>query len=167
MRRSILIALVSLCFGACQSGEAPAPSKTPVAAPAAAPQATGESSFGQKLNVSNPVKVSALVSDSSPYVGKPIQLEGKISAVCQKAGCWMELVDEGQKVRVRVIAKDHGFGLPKDSSGKRAVAEGVLSQSEVPEAEAKHLAGEGAQIGSEGTQRELRLEATGVVLYES
>src|SRR5688572_19271629 len=103
MRTLLFASLFSLSLAACQPGASSTQATAP-AAPTAQATAPG-ASFGEAFTVSQAVPVSAL-SDVTPYVGKTVQLEGKISAVCQKAGCWMELVDDSQKIRVRVIAKD-------------------------------------------------------------
>jgi hypothetical protein len=53
-------------------------------------------------------------------------------------GCWMVLIDGD--LAVRTTFKDYGFFMPKDLPGRVVAAEGVLSQTVTPEAEARHYA---------------------------
>lgn len=153
------IALCS-CANNAKSTQAPA-------APPAAVESTAQPAiFGEAFEQNDPVPVALLGQDASPYLGKTVQITGKVSAVCQKAGCWMELTDESASVRVRVISKDHSFFVPKDSTGKQAVAQGVLSSLEVPQEEAAHFAEESGQPVPTGPVHELRLEMTGVIFIE-
>jgi len=85
---------------------------------------------GKPLTLKEPISVGTLVSHSDEYSGKTVQVEGKITEVCQAMGCWLDLVnDEGQKVRIN--AHEGGLEFPKDSVGKMAVAEGIFSKSEM------------------------------------
>jgi hypothetical protein len=118
--------------------------------------------YGGAFTVEKPVSISTL-GDPAAYLGKTVQVEGEVTQVCQNKGCWMELTDAERKTKVRVLAKDHSFSVPKGSTGRRAVALGVLSAPELPEAEAAHYAEEAGQPAPKGPTKELQLEATGVV----
>ena len=76
--------------------------------------------------------------------GKSVQVKGKISEVCQMAGCWMSLVDRENVIRIKVDDGDIVF--PKDSTGKMAIAEGKLEKIKLSReqmiARAKHEAEE-------------------------
>ncbi len=95
------------------------------------------------LKESTPIeKISARPAD---YVGKTVQVKGKISDVCQNMGCWMMLVDgSGNSIRIKV--KDGEIEFPKDSAGKTATAEGKLVKIELTKeqavAQARHEAEE-------------------------
>ena len=77
-------------------------------------------------------------------VGKVVQVKGKVTEVCEKMGCWMQLVDAEQGVRVKV--NDGDIVFPKSAIGKTAVAEGTLKKLELTKeqaiARAKHEAEE-------------------------
>ena len=123
--------------------------------------ATGK--FGAPLGDSPKVALADLVKDSASYSGKNVRTEGVVSAVCQEKGCWMTLKSGDQAVRVTF--KDYGFFVPKDSAGAMAVMEGVFSVKTIPEAKAKHYAGEtpdGKPDAIKGDQKELSLVAAGV-----
>ena len=83
--------------------------------------------LGKPLAAETPIVLSALLSHSDDYVGKTVQVKGKIAAVCQEMGCWMDLVDDsGQKLRIKV--NDGEIEFPKDSAGKTAIAEGKFTK---------------------------------------
>jgi hypothetical protein len=163
--RHTIIAL-TLALSACApAAQEPTQAQPNTAAPSAV--SVKPAFAGQEFQEKEPVLVESIAKDATPYLGKTIQVKGKVSAVCQKKGCWLELTDDTTKTRIRVLMKDHSFGVPKDSSGKVVIAEGVLSAQEVSQAEAAHLAEEAGQPIPTGPVKELRLEATGVLLPNS
>ena len=123
--------------------------------------ATGK--FGAPVGDAPKVALADLVKDPSAWSGKTVKTEGVVSTVCQEKGCWMTLKSGDQSVRVTF--KDYGFFVPKDSAGATAVMEGVFSVKTIPEAKAKHYAGEtpgGKPDAIKGDQKELSLVASGV-----
>jgi hypothetical protein len=86
--------------------------------------------LGKPLTIKEPMPLATLLARPAEYVGKTVQVKGKIAEVCEMMGCWMDLVnDEGQKIRIKV--EDGEIEFPKDSSGKTAVAEGTLHKLEL------------------------------------
>ena len=65
------------------------------------------------------------------YVGKTLLVKGKVTEVCQKMGCWMNLVDPATGKMIRIKVKDGEIVFPKDAVGKMAIAEGTVSKSEL------------------------------------
>jgi hypothetical protein len=105
----------------------------------------GEIKLGKELTLNKPLPIATLLGDPSAYVDKTVQVKGKISEVCQKMGCWMNLVDETGKM-LRIKVNDGEIEFPKNSSGKTAVAEGRFTRIELTReqavARAKHEAEE-------------------------
>jgi hypothetical protein len=121
--------------------------------------------FGAPLGNAPKIALADLVKDPAAWAGKTVTTEGVVSAVCQEKGCWMVLKSGDQSVRVTF--KDYGFFVPKDSAGATAVMEGVFNVKTIPEARAKHYAGEtpgGKPDAIKGDQKELSLVASGVEL---
>jgi len=93
---------------------------------------------------------------------------GKIVKVCQSKGCWFNLeTKEGE--HVRIITKDHSFSIPKDASGKTAIAQGVLRSTTTTVERQKHLAedaGENPEANGQQfeTKVEYEFEADGVII---
>jgi len=103
-----------------------------------------EIKLGKPLTAKEPISIAALLSHANDYVGKTVQVKGKIVDVCQMMGCWMELTnDEGQKVRIKV--EDGDIVFPKDSAGKQAVAEGKFTRIELTREQAVAQAKEAAK----------------------
>ncbi len=98
--------------------------------------------------------------------GSLVRVSGTISAVCQKAGCWMSLQDG--TADARIFMKDHTFVVPKDIVGRRAEVEGMLRAKTVTAGFAKHLAEDGGKDPAkvEGPQHEFMVTATGVRLLD-
>ncbi len=131
----------------------------PTASGAAATDERAERAFGAPLSEREPVAVSALLDDPTPYLGKVVKANGTVSRVCQKAGCWLELAAEPDGRGLRVPMANHAFFIPEDAIGRPAVVEGELTAQALPEDHKAHLASEGAEaLGP------LSLAATGVVI---
>jgi hypothetical protein len=163
---SLVLAVASAASG-CESGnprtEAPKPTAPsasamlvqvkPVAttAPGASP-----AQFGAPLGKSPVVALSDIVRDSSKYAKTTVKTEGKVTAVCQAAGCWMEIADANGEAHVRMSG--HSFLVPKSASGRRARVEGtVLPKPDNGECEQEALEATGKTV-------KVELDATGVEL---
>src|SRR5215207_519368 len=86
----------------------------------------GETRLGKPLTLKSAVPVGQLMSAPDTFVDKVIQVRGKVTEVCTMMGCWMQLVDGEQAVRVKV--NDGDIVFPKSSVGKNAIAEGTLKK---------------------------------------
>jgi len=85
---------------------------------------------------------------------------GRVGKVCQKQGCWMQLLDGEQMARVMT---NHRFVLPKDFSGNVVVV-GKLERIEISEDEAKHMAKDaGHAFDPKASRVEFRIDALGVM----
>lgn len=84
----------------------------------------GNKQFGSKFEPKSALTVAELSSKMSGNSGKlNTQIEGKVSSVCQKKGCWMTIdVPNGESMRITF--KDYAFFMPKDIVGKTVVAQG-------------------------------------------
>jgi len=100
--------------------------------------------FGKGLTLSQPTPVATILASPDQYVGKTVQVRGKVSEVCTMMGCWMQLVDNKDGMRIKV--NDGEIMFPKNAVGKTATAEGMLKKlvlsKEQAIARAKHEAEE-------------------------
>ena len=118
-------------------------------------------SYGAPMPAGDTVGIAAAAADPAAHAGKPQRFTGRITQVCQKQGCWVVLEQDGQSARV--MAKDHGFAVPKDASGE-AIAYGVLELEPITAEHAKHLVeDDGAKAPAE---RELRIVATAIEIVD-
>ena len=117
--------------------------------------------YGEPMPAGDNVAIAAAAADPAAHAGKPQRFAGRITQVCQKKGCWVVLEENGESARV--MAKDHGFAVPKDSTGE-AIAYGVLEIEPITAEHAKHLVEEdGAKAPAE---RELRIVATAIEIID-
>ncbi|HVF90290.1 MAG TPA: DUF4920 domain-containing protein [Blastocatellia bacterium] len=138
-----------------------------ISVPALASRESGKH-FGAPFTGAPKVKLADAVSDAEKYAGKTVKIEGEIRDVCQMKGCWL-VVTDGEK-HIRVTFKDYGFFVPKESTGKKVVLEGVIERKTITEDHARHLAEESKEkVDPEtikGPQQVFTLVATGVSIEE-
>jgi hypothetical protein len=119
--------------------------------------------LGKPLASQTPVPLATLLAHPADYAGKTVQVKGKIAAVCQEMGCWMDLVnDSGQKLRIKV--DDGEIEFPKDSAGKTAIAEGKFTKVTLTREEAVEQAKESAHEG--GRKFDPESVKTGTTFYQ-
>lgn len=113
--------------------------------------------FGKPLQGLKPTPLAGILA--RPENGKQVRLEGKVQAVCQSKGCWLELA-QGQS-SVHVTFEGYSFFLPKEATGQQAVLEGKVIVKQPTPQEIEHLEHEGA--GASAASR-VSIEASGVEL---
>ena len=91
----------------------------------------GSLKLGKPLTLAQPVPIGAILAEPAEFVGKTVQVKGKVTEVCQMAGCWMALVDPASNALIRVKVSDGDIVFPKESIGKMATAEGKLMKFEL------------------------------------
>jgi len=87
--------------------------------------------LGKPLSLESGMSVGALMSSPSDYLGKTVQVKGKVTEVCERMGCWMNLVDANTGKRIRIKVVDGEIVFPRSSVGKLALAEGKLTKLEL------------------------------------
>jgi hypothetical protein len=132
---------------------------------AGASEAQAPRVYGAPLTLEEAIPLSQVLAAPERYAEEPVLLQGRLTDLCQRKGCWTVLQDGDAVVRVRF--RDYGFFLPKDALGSVALVEGVASVRELSEREARHLEAEsrgGDPARIEGPQREVGIVASGVRL---
>lgn len=119
-----------LVLAACESSSAPvgkeaAPvlAASSAAGAAAAPPKQGRT-FGEPIKTADETTLDSIAAEPSKFSGKTIKTSGVVQAVCQAAGCWMEIGDESKRAHIKMAG--HSFFVPKDCAGKHAVVEGTV-----------------------------------------
>ncbi len=137
-------------------------------AAAAAPSADGWTSYGAAQTLTSAVPAADVLADPKKYANTTVRVEGKVSSVCQKAGCWLVLADDKGN-QMRVTMKEHSFGVPKDVTGQLADIEGTLVEKPVDPATVEHYKSEsnGGPVPEEGKTVHAEIVATGVRLRSS
>lgn len=110
---------------------------TPSASPAANPAGK---TFGEGVKLTETTPIDTILADPKSWNGKTVRVEGMITDVCPKRGCWMELAGNaaGQKLRFKVT--DGVMVFPADAKGQRASAQGVVAVKELSIEESKQYA---------------------------
>ncbi len=90
-----------------------------------------EIKLGVPLTLKDPISIDRLSASPADYVGKIVQVKGKVTEVCQMAGCWMALIDTASNKMIRISVNDGEIVFPKDAVGKTAIAEGKLEKIEM------------------------------------
>lgn len=113
--------------------------------------------------------IEAILADPDAWVGKTVQIAGRVSGVCSRQGCWIDLTSDTDAT-LRVKVDDGVIVFPPESVGRRGIAEGTVEILELEreryEAWMHHVAEEEdrefdpASIG-EGPYRVVRLRGLG------
>ncbi|MBI5709129.1 MAG: DUF4920 domain-containing protein [Candidatus Eisenbacteria bacterium] len=81
---------------------------------------------GAAVTVKKPVNIAKLAKKPERFAGKTVRLEGKVKAVCQGMGCWVEVEDaKGASFIARSL--DESVLLPKDCAGRWIVVQGKVT----------------------------------------
>jgi Domain of unknown function (DUF4920) len=128
----------------------------------------GARTFGKPLSIKKTLSLQDALQQPAKYQNQKVQLEGKISDVCQMKGCWLMLSDGERAIRIKF--EGYSFFVPKDSRGKKVRAEGRLIQETLSEDMARHYAAEQSTKSDpseiKGPQRVVTLEAAGVAILD-
>lgn len=126
-------------------------------APAAASSSLAQQRFGEPITETTETSLASIASSPAEYTDKTIRTTGKVMAVCQAAGCWMEIGDEASRAHIKMSG--HSFFVPKTAGGHTAIVQGVVKGGPpVDECGAKDQCG-GADNGA---LAKLEIVATGV-----
>ena len=166
MKKLILVFLAGSIIVACNN------SATTKEAPIASDVEKSESdskfaSFGSSISSENSIPVSDFM-ESFNSDSAFVKLTGKVDAVCQKKGCWMNInLDNGETMKVTF--KDYGFFVPKDISGKKVVIEGKALRKVTSVDELKHYAEDAGKSAEEieaitEDKKQVVFEAEGVLV---
>ncbi|MDH4066112.1 MAG: DUF4920 domain-containing protein [Acidobacteriota bacterium] len=126
--------------------------------------------FGEALTPDlEPTPIASILADPDAWVGEWVQIAGKVSGVCTRQGCWLDLTS-ADDATLRVKVEDGVIVFPPEAKGRQAVAEGEVEIVEMDrsgyEAWRRHVAEEEgrdfdpAEVG-DGPYRTVRLRGSG------
>lgn len=132
-------AFVMLLLVACGEPDATeATEPTPAAeaptaeAPAAeAPAALDGEVYGEGVSLAQSTPISQLMAEPDAWDGKKVRVEGTITEVCEKRGCWMAIASDEPFQTLRFKVEDGVITIPVEARGKYAVAEGTIRKVEL------------------------------------
>jgi hypothetical protein len=94
------------------------------------------------------LSVSDCIGQAKELGGKTVKIEGTVSQVCAKKGCWFAIApstDAKPEETIRITSKGYRFFVPKDAVGQKATIEGELEVKTMSVEEAQHMAEDGAK----------------------
>lgn len=109
---------------AASPGEAASPAA--VADPAESAASEGKL-YGAELVGEPVVSIAQVMDDPQAFDGKVVRVEGMVTDVCTKRGCWFEMAGERPGMKMRFKVRDGDMVFPPSAKGKHAVAEGTVS----------------------------------------
>ena len=145
----VLSAAVAITSGCSRGGD---PTLHPTPAPSTTP-ANGTLLLGERIT-SPVVPLAEIAKDPARYANRTVATTGKVTAVCQEMGCWMEIRDEAGQAHMRMHG--HDFFVPKTASGHVARVQATLVKGSDEECAEKGPAS--------GGLAKVELDATGVEL---
>ena len=87
-----------------------------------------EVKLGKPLTLKQTTPIASLAAEPGKYVGKTVQAKGRVTEVCQKMGCWMNLADEsGKLVRIKVTGRRDR--LPQDGHRQERHRRGQIREA--------------------------------------
>jgi hypothetical protein len=87
----------------------------------------GESGiYGDGITLESTVPIDTLIKNADDYVNQKVRVEGVITGVCKKRGCWMQITDPDSGNGVRIKVEDGVMVFPYTAMGHEAQAEGVF-----------------------------------------
>ncbi len=125
-------------------------------------------SFGESITEEGAITVDEMIKASEGKKKFTCKVTGTVVSVCQKKGCWMELMRPDGKT-IRVTFKDYEFFVPKDISGKTVVMDGFAWFRETSVEMLRHYAQDAGKSEEEikkitKPKKDLAFEAKGVIV---
>ena len=86
-------------------------------------------SYGEAMELTETTPIAEIVADPDRFDGERVRVSGEIEGVCPMKGCWMNLRQGSDLVRIKV--EDDVIVFPKDAIGSEATAEGIVEVQEM------------------------------------
>jgi len=85
-------------------------------------------------------RFAELDADPARWFDRTLLVEAEVVAVCRKAGCWMQIADEGRTALVRWETGCGGkYAFPADAVGRRVLVQGSFYRKELSDDDRRHL----------------------------
>lgn len=177
MKKVLFLMVLISGLWACQNGETTekeaADAKTGMNSAAAGTAAQAKpKNFGKVITADGAISMEKLLSSmESKDSIVDVKVMGKVSDVCQKKGCWMNVADAKGDKEIFVQFKDYGFFMPKDLAGSTVAMRGKAYVDVTSVEELRHYAedeGKSAEEIAAITEPESQLKflADGVVIVK-
>jgi hypothetical protein len=96
---------------------------------------------GEAIEPRSVVPFATVDAEPAAYFERTVLVEATVVAVCQKAGCWMQVEDQGRRAMVRWESGCGGkYRFPLRAVGHRVVVQGSFYPKTISAEDAEHLA---------------------------
>ena len=130
--------------------------------------AVADAKLGAGVTIKDVTAIAELYASPEKFVGKPVRIDGVVTAVCTEMGCWMALASPDKPEQTVRFKVDHGVAIvfPISARGKEASAEGVFEKIGAGDEEAKEAAREhtAAQPNASTFGTTYQIKASGAVI---
>lgn len=171
MRIALVASLlfVTTALAACDKG---APAQAASVEHTGKPTDKPGTTYGAGVTLDAVVSIDDLLADPRKYEGQLVRVEGMVTDVCPKRGCWMDLAGSAPGKKLKFKVQDGVMVFPMTAKGQQASAEGRVVVTELSLEESKEYAKYqrdeyGADIDPEAITEPMttvRLDGTGAVL---
>jgi len=131
VRACATAAVLTVFLAACSRGSndaRPAPEQEPGPAVLSSSTSKGKLALGEPVTAPL-VPLEEIAKSPARYENQLVATSGRVTAVCQEMGCWMEIEDESGEAHVKMHG--HTFFVPKTATGHVArVQAKVLRRSD-------------------------------------
>lgn len=136
------------------------------------PLQAGPVTYGKGVTLKESTKISEIYTSPDRFAGKVVRVEGSITDVCSKRGCWMVIASDKEFQTLRFKVEDGVIVIPMEAKGKQAIVQGTLTKTEMTKEQAiergKHLAEETGKTfdpkSITGPETVLTIQGTGAII---
>jgi uncharacterized protein YjcR len=132
------------------------------------PTAIPVMNYGKTIQAEDAIEAHRILEMLDEGDSLQLKVEGAITEVCSKKGCWMNM-ELGNGKTMKVTFKDYGFFVPKDASGQTAIIEGVAKLETTSVETLRHYAEDAGKSKKEilaivNPEKNIVFKAEGVIL---
>ncbi len=169
MKNLLFALLIAATISACNNEAAP---KEEASAMEETTATQKPKNFGKVISADGAMTMDELLAQMESQDSiLNIKVKGKVGDVCQKKGCWMNIVDSKGEKDIFVQFKDYGFFMPKDLTGSTVAMTGKAYVDVTSVDELRHYAEDEGKSKEEieaitEPEKQLKFLADGVVIIE-
>ena len=124
--------------------------------------------YGEPLTLTEITKISKILETPEDFVGKKVLVNGTVTSVCSKRGCWMNLASDKAFEQIQIKVVDGVIVFPMSAHGKSAKVEGIIERlgNYIPKVTASKNKENHTGDAQEHTKNKYRIRAIGAVISE-
>lgn len=173
MKQLLFILFMMTAMIACQSNSTDTSNGAGNATEGETEQAAANTThFGEMVSQDGAVSFEEMISQLEGQDSLEVKVMGKVDAVCQAKGCWMNIASATPGLDTMFVKfKDYGFFVPKHIAGRTVVMEGKVYREFTSVDELRHYAEDEGLSEEEISAitepiEELKFMANGVLLLD-